>query len=104
MAQAFESFRIEHVYRERNAEADALANDSDIDGDGISITQVFPSTAHGTLLGNLDGSLENITIGESGHRLSWHYKDQWRAYYGATSFPMQFDKVEAKQTLVVNPR
>ena len=28
MAQAFESFRIEHVYRERNAEADALANDA----------------------------------------------------------------------------
>ncbi len=55
-------------------------------------------------LGNLDGSLQNITIGESGHRLSWHYKDQWRAYYGATSFPMQFDKVDAKQTLVVNPR
>jgi ribonuclease HI len=28
MAQSFESFRIEHVYRERNAEADALANEA----------------------------------------------------------------------------
>ena len=28
MAQAFDSFRIEHVYRERNAEADALANEA----------------------------------------------------------------------------
>jgi len=28
MAQAFESFRIEHVYRERNVEADALANEA----------------------------------------------------------------------------
>ena len=28
MAQAFESFRIEHVYRERNLEADALANEA----------------------------------------------------------------------------
>jgi len=28
MAQAFEFFRIEHVYRERNAEADALANEA----------------------------------------------------------------------------
>ncbi len=28
MAQALESFRIEHVYRERNAEADALANEA----------------------------------------------------------------------------
>ncbi len=54
-------------------------------------------------LGNLDGSLQNITVGESGQRLSPHYKDQWSAYYGATSFPMQFHKVEAKQTLVVQP-
>jgi ribonuclease HI len=28
MAQGFESFRIDHVYRERNAEADALVNDA----------------------------------------------------------------------------
>ena len=28
MAQTFESFRIDHVYRERNAEADALANEA----------------------------------------------------------------------------
>lgn len=28
MSQAFEFFRIEHVYRERNAEADALANEA----------------------------------------------------------------------------
>lgn len=55
-------------------------------------------------LADLDHSLENITVGESGHRLSWHYKDQWSAYYGATSFPMQFEKVDAKQTLVVKPR
>jgi ribonuclease HI len=28
MSQTFESFRIDHVYRERNAEADALANEA----------------------------------------------------------------------------
>ena len=55
-------------------------------------------------LGNLDGSLQNITVGESGHRLSSHYKDQWPAYYGATSFPMQFGKVAAKETLTVSPK
>ncbi len=55
-------------------------------------------------LSNLDGSLENITVGESEQRLSGHYKDQWSAYYGATSFPMQFGKVEAKGTVVVTPR
>lgn len=55
-------------------------------------------------LGDLDRSLQNITVGESGQRLSSHYKDQWSAYYGATSFPMQFGKVDAKQTLAVIPR
>jgi penicillin amidase len=55
-------------------------------------------------LGDLEHSMQNITIGESGHRLSSHYKDQWTAYYGAASFPMQFGKVDAKQTLVVKPR
>jgi penicillin amidase len=55
-------------------------------------------------LSDLDHSLENITVGESGHRLSSHYKDQWNAYYGATSFPMQFEKVDAKDTLVVKPQ
>ena len=54
-------------------------------------------------LGDLDRSMQNITVGESGHRLSSHYRDQWSAYYGATSFPMQFGKVDAKQTLVVKP-
>src|SRR5262249_50735514 len=28
MSQAFESFRIDHVYREQNREADALANEA----------------------------------------------------------------------------
>src|SRR5208282_639923 len=47
-------------------------------------------------LGDMDHSMQNITIGESGHRLSSHYEDQWSAYYGATSFPMQFGTIDAK--------
>jgi penicillin amidase len=54
-------------------------------------------------LANLDRSQANIVTGESGHVFSRHYKDQWGAYYGGTSFPMQFDQVEAKDTLIVNP-
>jgi penicillin amidase len=54
-------------------------------------------------LADLDRSMQNIVVGESGHWLSAHYKDQWGAYYGGTSFPMQFNKVEAKETLVVRP-
>jgi len=55
-------------------------------------------------LSDWDRSLNNITIGESGQFLSRHYKDQWDAYYVGRSFPMQFGKVEAKQTLVVEPK
>ena len=55
-------------------------------------------------LANWDGSLNNIDIGQSGQILSRHYKDQWDAYYVGRSFPMQFEKVEVKDTLVVVPK
>ena len=55
-------------------------------------------------LADWEHSLNNITIGESGQFLSRHYKDQWDAYYAGRSFPMQFGKVEAKETLVVAPK
>lgn len=55
-------------------------------------------------LSDWDHSLNNITTGESGQILSRHYKDQWDAYYAARSFPMQFGKVEAKDTLVVEAK
>jgi penicillin amidase len=54
-------------------------------------------------LSNWDQSLHNLTIGESGQILSSHYKDQWNSYYSGTSFPMQFDKVDAKATLICTP-
>jgi penicillin amidase len=54
-------------------------------------------------LSNWDGSLNNVDIGQSGQILSRHYKDQWGAYYAGRSFPMQFDKVEANDTLTVAP-
>jgi penicillin G amidase len=53
---------------------------------------------------DFDRSLENITVGESGHALSRHYQDQWDAYYAGRSFPMQFDKVDAGQVLTVKPQ
>ncbi len=54
-------------------------------------------------LANLDNSSMNILAGESGQPLSWHYKDQWEAYYTGRSFPMQFDHVDAKARLVMEP-
>jgi penicillin G amidase len=54
-------------------------------------------------LSDFDKSLANLTIGESGHVLSGHYKDQWNAYWSATSFPMEFANIRAKQVLTVTP-
>ena len=53
--------------------------------------------------GNIDRSVQNLTSGESGFVTSSHYKDQWDAYYVGTSFPMQFEKVEAKDVLKIEP-
>jgi penicillin amidase len=53
---------------------------------------------------DLDRSLQNVTIGESGQPLSKHYKDQWASYYGATSFPMQFQRVDVRETLRITPQ
>ena len=63
-----------------------------------------PSMRMNTDLGDWDQSLMNLPIGESGHVLSRHYKDQWDAYYYARSFPMQFKKVEAKSVLEFMPQ
>jgi penicillin amidase len=54
-------------------------------------------------LGDLDASLANLTVGQSGHFLSPHYRDQFAAYLSGTSFPMQFSNVTAQNTLLVNP-
>jgi len=45
MSQALESFRIEHVYREQNREADALANEALDETSGAASTPVSPSKA-----------------------------------------------------------
>ncbi len=65
--------------------------------------QLGPSERMNADLGNWDRSLMNLPVGESGHVLSLHYKDQWDAYYNATSFPMQFEKVEVKSVLEFLP-
>ena len=56
---------------------------------------------------NLDNSTLNIVVGQSGHLLSPHYKDQFTAWYdGATfSFPFSDDAVKnaKKHELTLNP-
>ncbi len=55
-------------------------------------------------LGDMDGSVQNLVLGESGAIASSHFEDQWPAYYYGKSFPMQFNHVDAKDTLRVKPQ
>jgi penicillin amidase len=48
-------------------------------------------------LGDWEKSLNNLVVGQSGHRLSRHFDDQWEAYAGGTSFPMRFQKTEGDE-------
>jgi penicillin G amidase len=77
-------------------------------GSSTSIKQTSrkmgPSMRLNADLSNWDHSMLNVPIGESGHLLSSHYKDEWDAYYIGKSFPMQFDKVEAQDTLKFEPQ
>jgi penicillin amidase len=66
--------------------------------------RIGPSMRFVADLSGWDKSLNNLTIGESGQILSRHYKDQWAAYYVGRSFPMQFGKIDGKDTLTVTPR
>jgi penicillin amidase len=52
---------------------------------------------------DLDKSVQNLVVGESGFVASGHYKDQWPAYYNGTSFPMEFEHVDTRETLTVKP-
>jgi penicillin amidase len=62
-----------------------------------------PSMRMDADLGDWDGSLLNVQIGQSGQPFSGHYKDEWDAYYSGRSYPMQFVHVQAKNTLEIRP-
>lgn len=67
-------------------------------------TRLGPSERFNADLANWDNSLLNVPIGQSGHVLSRHYKDEWNAYYAGSSFPLLFDKPEVKDTLIMEKR
>jgi penicillin amidase len=77
-------------------------------GSGTTVKQTTktlgPSERVVVDLGDLDKSVADITTGESGHVASPHYKDQWPAYYAGSSFPMEFEHVDAKQVLHLRPK
>ena len=76
-------------------------------GAGTSVKQMTlrlgPSERMNYSLGNWDHSLWNLFMGESGHRASWHYRDQFEAWYYGNSFPMPFHNVETGSTIQFVP-
>jgi len=66
--------------------------------------KLAPSMRMDADLGDWDRSLLNVLTGQSGQIFSSHYKDQWLDWYYARSYPMEFDKVEAKSRLEFRPR
>ncbi|HEX4169391.1 MAG TPA: penicillin acylase family protein, partial [Bryobacteraceae bacterium] len=76
-------------------------------GSGTTVKQTTatlgPSERMVADLGNWDASVQNLTVGESGHVASRHYRDQWSQYYIGKSFPMEFEKVDAGDILRILP-
>jgi penicillin amidase len=76
-------------------------------GSGTTVKQTTlklgPSERMVVDFGNLDNSVQNLVVGESGSVASGHYKDEWPAYYAGTSYPMEFNEVDARDTLRVKP-
>jgi penicillin amidase len=65
-----------------------------IGGDGDTVKQigadVAPSQRFTMDWSNIDGSTENIVLGESGNPLSPYFRDQWIDWYNGTTFALPF--------------
>jgi len=65
-----------------------------IGGDGTTVKQigrdVGPSQRFTMDWSNIDGSTENIVLGESGNPLSPYFRDQWNNWYNGTTFTLPF--------------
>ena len=63
-------------------------------GDGATVKQVGrdfgPSQRFTMDWSNVDGSTENIVLGESSNPLSPYFRDQWNDWYNGTTFAMPF--------------
>jgi penicillin amidase len=66
--------------------------------------RVGPSERMNLDLADWDRSLLNLPVGQSGQVLSSHYRDQRARFHHGLSYPMQFEKVEAKDILELRPK
>jgi penicillin amidase len=65
-----------------------------LSGDTTTVKQVGrafgPSQRFTMDWSNIDGSTENIVLGESGNPYSPYFRDQWNDWYGGTTFALPF--------------
>lgn len=50
--------------------------------------------------GDWEKSLANLTLGQSGHAFSKHFRDQWKAYHRGQSFPMMYHRKSEDDRLI----
>jgi penicillin G amidase len=82
-----------------------------IGGDSTTVeqigTDVGPSQRFTMDWSNIDGSTENIVMGESGNPLSAYFRDQWGYWYDGTTFALPFTPstaaAETRHTLRLQP-
>jgi acyl-homoserine lactone acylase PvdQ len=82
-----------------------------LSGDTITVKQVGrafgPSQRFTMDWSNIDGSTEDIVLGESGNPLSPYFRDQWKDYYGGTTFALPFSaaavKAHTRHMLLLTP-
>jgi penicillin amidase len=80
-------------------------------GDTTTVKQVGrnfgPSQRFTIDWSDVDGSTQNIVLGESGNPLSPYFRDQWNDWYGGTTFPLPFSPAsvaaQTKHTLRLLP-
>jgi penicillin amidase len=80
-------------------------------GDTVTVKQVGrafgPSQRFTMDWSNIDGSTENIVLGESGNPYSPYFRDQWNDWYGGTTFALPFSpaavSAAARHTLRLLP-
>jgi penicillin G amidase len=82
-----------------------------LSGDTITVKQVGrafgPSQRFTMDWSNIDGSSENIVLGESSNPYSPYFRDQWSDYYGGTTFALPFTPAavagQTRHTLRLTP-
>jgi penicillin amidase len=83
-----------------------------LSGDTTTVKQVGPSFGPSQRFtmdwSKIDGSTENIVLGESGNPYSAYYRDQWNDYYNGATFALPFTSAavtaQTRHTLRLLPR